>query len=457
MKNLAEGSVFKGLMGFVMPMLMGNIFQQLFNVVDTWIIGNYVGKEALGAVGASFPIIFVLISIVVGISTGATVIISQYFGAKNIEKVKLTIDTTMVFLFIAAIIITISGLMLSEQIFIWIKLPVELRPEALTYFNIYLSGLILLFGYNAVSAILRGIGDSKTPLYFLIIATILNIILDLVFVLVFKWGVAGVAIATVISQGVAFVVSVIYLNATHDIIRFSFKRIRFDKDIFYKSLKIGIPTGMQHTFVSLGMVALMVIVNTFGTDTIAAYTIAGRIDSFALLPAMNFSMALTVFVGQNIGANRLDRVREGYKTTLLMNTLISIVLALIAILFGKTIVSQFTNDINVINTGYEYLLIVSPFYIIFSFMFVNHGLLKGAGATLIPMFITLLSLWGLRIPVSYFLSQIMGTNGIWWGIPVAWFFGGVFSYLYYVSGKWKKHIVIKHESSPTSEHILHHE
>ncbi|MDD3878004.1 MAG: MATE family efflux transporter [Bacteroidales bacterium] len=445
MKNLTEGNEAKGIFVFVIPMLFGSVFQQLFNVVDTWVIGNYIGKEALGAVGASFPIIFVLISLIVGISTGSTVIISQYFGAKNKEMVKLTIDTTMFFLFWAALIITVIGLVFSKQIFLLIQLPPELMSDALLYFNIYLSGLLLLFGFNAVSAVLRGLGDSTTPLYFLIISTILNIILDLVFVLVFHWGVAGVSIATVIAQGISFFLSVIYLNRTHPLLNFSLLRIRFDKTLFLKSLKIGIPSGLQQTFVSLGMVALMVIVNTFGTDTIAAYTIAGRIDSFALLPAMNFSMALSIFVGQNLGAGSYLRVKKGYIATLKMTTAISILTSVIFIFLGKFIISQFNHDVNVIDIGYEYLLIVSPFYFVFSFMFINNGLLRGAGATLIPMFITLFSLWGLRIPASYFFSEIMGTQGIWLGIPIAWMCGGLFSYIYYKKGKWERFVIVKGE------------
>ncbi len=445
MRSLTSGHEAKGIFHFVIPMLLGSIFQQLYNVVDTWVIGNYVGKEALGAVGASFPIIFVLISLIIGISTGATVIISQYYGAKDNEKVKLSIDTIMYFLFFAAIFISVVGLIFSRQIFVLIKLPPELMETALLYFNIYLGGLILMFGYNAVSAVLRGLGDSTTPLYFLIISTVLNIILDLLFVIVFKWGVAGVSIATVLSQGFSFFLSVIYLNRTHTLINFSFFRVRFNKDLFMKSLKIGIPSGLQHTFVSLGMLALMTIVNTFGTDTIAAYTIAGRIESFALLPAMNFSMALTVFTGQNLGANNLERVRKGYHASLWMTSLASFVVTVIFLLFGKFIVSLFNNDTKVVEMGYDYLLIVSPFFIVFSFMFVNNGLLRGAGATLIPMFISLVALWGLRVPLSYYFSLYMGTSGIWLGIPIAWAFGGICSYVYYKTGKWKKHIVVKNE------------
>ncbi|OPZ97348.1 MAG: Multidrug export protein MepA [Bacteroidetes bacterium ADurb.Bin408] len=443
MKSLTTGNEAKGILFFVMPMLLGSVFQLMYNVVNTWVVGNFIGKSALGAVGASFPIIFVLISLIIGISTGSTVIISQYFGAKDYEKVKLSIDTVMVFLLVTSVIITVIGLIFSKQIFLLVKLPPELMKDAMTYFNVYLSGLVLLFGYNAVSGVLRGLGDSTTPLYFLIISVVLNVILDLLFVIVFKWGIAGVAVATIISQGFSFILSVIYLNRTHALLNFSLLRLRFDREIFLKSLKISIPSGLQQTFVSIGMLALMTIVNTFGTDVIAAYTIASRIDSFALLPAMNFSMALSVFTGQNLGAKQMQRVKNGYKYTLWMTLLTSIVTTLVFLFFGRGIISGFNHDASVIELGFQYLLVVSPFYIVFSFMFINNGLLRGAGATLIPMFITLFSLWGFRVPASYFLSQWMGTYGIWTGIPVAWLFGGVCSYLYYKFGNWQKYIVVK--------------
>ncbi|MFO7979112.1 MAG: MATE family efflux transporter, partial [Bacteroidales bacterium] len=227
------------------------------------------------------------------------------------------------------------------------------------------------------------------------------------------------------------------------LIRITYKGLVFDRDIFYKSLRIGIPTGLQHTFVSLGMMALLRIVNMFGANTIPAYTIAGRIDSFAALPAMNFSMALSTFVGQNLGANKPHRVRQGLRSTMMMTTVVSLSVTAVAWLFGHDLMRVFTSDPEVIRIGYEYLVIVSTFYILFSAMFVVNGVLRGAGDTLVPMFITLFSLWILRVPGSYLLSQRMGTDGIWWGIPLAWLFGFVASFIYYRSGKWRSKVVVK--------------
>lgn len=443
MKDLTVGKESNVIFYFALPMLLGNVFQQLYNIVDSVIVGNYIGKEALAAVGASFPVIFVLISLVIGVSIGSTIIISQFFGAKDFVNVKKTIDSLLIFLFFASIIITIIGLVFSENIFRAMDLPESIIPDAVAYFNIILYGLILMFGFNAISSILRGLGDSKTPLYFLIISTVLNIILVVLFVRVFGWGIKGSAIATVIAQGVAFILGVIYLNRFHDIIRFSFVDIKFHRDIFIKSLKIGIPSGLQQTFVALGMMALLRFVNGFGTNTIAAYTVAGRIDSFAMLPAMNFSMALSTFVGQNMGANKLERVKNGYKWTLLMTSVFSVITTIVAILFGSQIMSLFNQDPDVIRIGHSYLIIVCSFYIVFSTMFITQGVIRGAGDTLIPMFITLFSLWILRIPFAYILSRTMGTDGIWWSIPIAWTFGMVASGIYYYTGRWKNKLVTK--------------
>ncbi len=444
MQDLTKGNPGKQIFAFAVPMLLGNVFQQFYNIVDTIIIGRYIGTDALAATGATFPVIFVLISLVIGITTGTSIIISQYFGAKDYTRVKRAIDTTFIFLFFASIALTVLGLLLIGPVWRLLALPQHLVADATLYFNIFAIGLVLMFGYNGVSAVLRGLGDSKTPLYFLIIATILNIILDLLFVLVFKWGIAGVAIATVVAQGVSFGLSILYLNRYHQLIRVSYSGIVFDRDIFRKSLRIGIPTGLQHTFVSLGMMALLRIVNSFGTNTIAAYTIAGRIDSFAALPAMNISMALSTFTGQNLGANKPERVRAGLKSTMQWTSALSLLVTLIVWVFGRDLMRVFTTDPNVIEIGYEYLIIVSTFYIFFSAMFVTNGVLRGAGDTLIPMFITLFALWVFRIPSSYLLSLKFGTIGIWWGIPIAWFLGWLLSFLYYKSGKWRTKVIVKH-------------
>ena len=269
MKDMTTGKEGKLILQFALPMLAGSLFQQFYNIVDSIIVGNFIGKEALAAVGASFPIIFVLISMVIGLASGITIVISQYFGAKDYNNVSRAIDTMYVGMFVASIVTTILGLIFSKDIFILLNLPEEVMPMALEYLNIFLLGMIVFFGFNGTSAILRGMGDSKTPLYFLIISTLTNVVLDLLFVIVFKMGVRGVALATVLSQTGALLTAILYLNRHHKIINIRLRGLVFDRQIFRHGIRIGLPTGFQHSFVALGNMAIMGVVNTFGTDVIA--------------------------------------------------------------------------------------------------------------------------------------------------------------------------------------------
>jgi putative MATE family efflux protein len=449
MKDLSIGNEGKLIFRFAIPMLLGNVFQQMYNVVDSVIVGKFIGKNALAAVGTSSPIIFLLVSFIIGVTMGFTIVISQYFGAKDMVRVKKAINTLYIFMFFTSVAVTLGGIAVSRQIFLLIDLSPEILPDAMIFLNIFLSGLVFLFGYNGTSAILRGLGDSKTPLYFLIGSVGLNIILDLIFVPVLHWGVAGVAIATVISEATAFLAQIIYLNRYHKVVKFSFKDMVFDREIFAKSIKIGLPTGFQQTFVAAGMVALYWIVNQFGVDANAAYSAAGRIDSFAAMPAMSFAVALSTFVGQNLGANRPDRVKAGLMATIMMTSIISVLISLATVLFGRPMMRLFTDDPVVIAMGRDYLVIIGAFYILFSTMFVINGLLRGAGDTLVPMFISLFSLWLIRIPVAYVLSRNpeIGVFGIWWSIPIGWFTGMVLNYIYYRMGYWKKKAVVKYAGS----------
>ncbi len=448
--DLTTGNESRRIINFALPMLLGNVFQQMYNVVDTIIVGKYIGKEALAAVGASFPVIFVLVSLLIGVASGITILISQYFGAKQYDNVHRAITTMFTFAIISAIIFGALGVYFSDDIFRLIRLPEEVIPLASDYFSIFAAGMVFMFGFNATSAVLRGIGDSKTPLYFLIISTVTNILFDLLFVVVFEMGVQGAALATVLSQAGALLTAIIYLNRTHEIISFRVKNWIFDSAILKQGMRIGIPSGMQHTFVALGMMALFRIVNDFGTNTVAAYTAAIRIDSFAGMPAMSLSATLSTFVGQNLGANKPGRVKKGLQATWLMASVVSVIISLAVILFGAELMSIFTSDENVIDIGRSYLVIVGAFYIVFSSMFINQAVLRGAGDTITSMLITLFSLWILRIPASYLLSRDsvgLGTDGIWWGIPVAWFFGFLFSYIYYRTGRWKRKVVVKPRNS----------
>jgi putative MATE family efflux protein len=447
MQDLTNGKEGKLIFQFAAPMLLGNIFQQLFSVVDSIVVGNFIGKEALAAVGASFPIIFMMVSLIIGLVMGTTVVIAQYFGAKDFVKVKRAIDTMYIYSAVAGIIATVAGLILAEPILRLLGLPQEIMPQATQYLRIYFSGIIIFFGFNGTSAVLRGLGDSKTPLYFLIIATVANIILVLLFVGIFSWGIAGAAYATLLANGIAFALAIYWLNKTHKLIRIGIRGLHFDKEIFLHSIRIGLPTGIQQTFVALGNLALMSIVNTFGTNVIAGFSVASRLDSLAMIPAMSFSQALSTFVGQNIGAKKLERIRTGLISTIKMSGFVTIVTTLVIVLWGHLIMNLFTNDSEVIRIGDQYLTIVSIFYILFTLMFIYAGIMRGAGDTLIPMFFTLISLWLIRIPLAYFLSGKFGAAGIWWAIPAGWFVGLTLSFLYYKTGRWKTRSVVKFEEN----------
>ncbi|MBN1952860.1 MAG: MATE family efflux transporter [Bacteroidales bacterium] len=468
MRDLTTGRIGGSIIRFAAPMLVGNIFQQTYNIVDSIIVGRFLGKEALTAVGASFPIIFALISFVIGIASGGTIVVAQYFGARDYEKVRRTIDTLYIFVFAASLLIMAVGIAFTEDIFRMMKLPPEVMPGAIAYLRTFLLGTILLFGFNGTSAILRGLGDSVTPLVFLVIASIFNIILDFVFIKYLGFGVQGAALATVISHGGAFISAILYLNKTHELVKLRLRKMVFDWEIFLKSVRIGLPSGFQQTFVSFGMLALFRIVNTFGTNVAAAYTVAGRIDSLAMLPAMNFGQALSTFVGQNIGANKIDRVRKGLKATLGMSIAVSLILTAVILSFRYQLMHLFIEEPAVIRIGVGYLTIVGSGYIIFSVMFSLNGMLRGAGDTIVPMFITLLSLWIIRIPLASLLSGRLNSmlskmnldmnlpdifrgslreQGIWWSVPIAWLIGTVFSAVYYRTGTWKNKGVVEYEES----------
>lgn len=444
MKDLTTGNEGKLILEFAAPMLLGTVFQQLFSIVDSIVVGNFIGKEALAAVGASFPVIFVMVSMIIGLVMGTTVVISQYFGAGDLTKVKRAIDTMYIYSTVAGVISTIVGLLVAEPLLRLLDLPENILPGAVQYLRIYLSGMLIFFGYNGTSAVLRGLGDSKTPLYFLIIATIANIIFVLLFVAVFKWGIAGAAYATLLANAIAFGLAIYWLNRTHKLIRIAIRGLHFDREIFRQSIRIGLPTGIQQTLVALGGLALFGIVNQFGTDVIAGYSVASRLDAMALIPAMSFSQALSTFVGQNIGANKTDRIRTGLIATLKMSGIVTIITSLVIIFGGHLLMSLFTKDEAVIVVGDQYLTIVSASYILFTLMFIYSGALRGAGDTMIPMFFSLLSLWIIRIPIAWFLSERIGSVGIWWSIPAGWLVGLALSYFYYKTGRWKKMAVVKY-------------
>jgi putative MATE family efflux protein len=442
MKDMTDGPEAGHILRFTVPMLIGNVFQQSYNVIDSIIVGRAIGKYALGAVGASFPVLFLLIALFIGVSLGFSTMVSQFYGAKDMQRVRRTVDTAVAFSLISAVVFTTAGLLLAHPILLLLKTPAEILGQATVFLRIMFGGMIFFIGYNAVSSILWGLGDSKTPLYFLAFSTVVNVLLALLFVLVFKWGIAGSAWASVIAQAVSLVMCLVYLR-NHDLLQLRSTVFTPDWEILRKSLAIGLPTGLQQVFVAAGMMALTRIVNGFGANAIAAFTAAMRIDAFAIMPALSISAAMSAFVGQNIGAGKMERVRHGVKAGLLISAAISIVTGIIIVVSGRPLISLFNTDPDVISIGSHYIFIVGGFYVIFSSMLVITGTLRGAGDTFIPMFITIASLWLIRVPVSVWLSRLMGTDGIWWGVPIGWSVGLLLSVGYYASGRWKKNRIMR--------------
>ena len=435
LKDLTEGKVSKQILEFALPMLFGNVFQQLYNIVDSIVVGKLLGNTALAAVGASFPIIFLLISLGFGVTMGGTISISHFFGAGQIEKVRKTVDTMNIFIFIVSIVFAIIGIIFSDGIFRLIQLPEEVIPMASQYLVMYMFGLPFFFGFVNISATLRGVGDSKTPLYLLIFSTILNIILDVYFVVILKMGISSVALATVISQAFAYFIALFILRK-NELLKLRIRNASFDWAIFKKSIKIGIPSGIQHVLFSIGMMAIFSIVNKFGVKVIAAYSGAMRLDSLAVIPAMTLSNALSTFVGQNIGAGKISRIKEGLNVTLKLSILISLSITVLFYFFGKDLMKMFTDDAQVAFFGNEYLVISSSFYIVFSGLFCYSAVMRGAGDVVIPMFITVISLWLIRIPFAYFLAPYLQENAVWWSAPVGWMVGLIMTFFYYRTGRW---------------------
>lgn len=454
--DLTQGNETRVIIKFAIPMMIGNIFQQLYNVVDAAIVGKFVGKEALSAVGVSFPLMFLLDSLIIGFAIGGTILVSQFYGSKQEDKLVKTSDTLQIVLFFSAFVMTFIGIFSSKFIFKFMNLPQELVPLAVQYFNIIMIGNVGAFGYNALSAILRGLGDSKTPLYFIIVAEITNIIGDLILIVVFKMGVAGAAWATVISFYISYIIAIIYLNKKHKIISTHFK-LKFDKEIFSKILKIGLPSSGQMLIISLGNVLIFTIINLFGTNVIASYSAASRLNAFAIMPAMFFSNALTAFVGQNFGAKISHRIFNGLKSTIIINSAISIGFTIIAQIFPVFLMKLFANDTNVIDIGVQYFRIVSPFYIVFSIMFSFSAVYRGMGNTIVPMYITFVALWLVRFPITALFSLKIDWSifhftpanyqGLWWGEPFGWSVGMIVTLVYfYLSFRKKIHNLHLQES-----------
>ena len=444
MKDLTTGHEGKSIFFFAMPMLIGSLFQQLYNTADSIIVGRFIGKEAMAAVSGANPIMFLLVAALMGVSLGFSILVSQFYGSGDLKKVKATIDTTYILLFIGSILISILGIVFGGPMLKLMNTPESVFAQSKLYLTIIFSGILFSAGYNSVSAILRGLGDSVTPLYFLIIATILNIVLDLTFIVVLRMGVEGVALATIMAQAVSFIISIIYLNKKHEVLKFKIKGIVYDNKIFKDGLRLGLPSGVQQMLFSIGNMALQFLVNSYGTSAMAAFGAGLRIENFISLPIMNLGSAVSTFVAQNIGAGENERVKKGIRESIKMTLVLAVTVIALILLFRENLIDLFNTDKDVIKIGSSYLFIIGPFFLFIGTSFVLSSAMKGAGDSMFALISSIVSLWLGRLPASYMLSKFFGTDGIWMGIPFGWTLGLIVTVIYYKKGHWKTKAIVNH-------------
>lgn len=437
MKDLTSGNIWKQIIFFTLPLICSNLMMLSYQFVDSFIVGQVLGKEALAAVSQSYPVLFCLIALMIGLGSGTIVVISQYYGARKFAKVQSTSDTIHIIFLIVGLIISILGSSLSGLIFSFLGTPVEVMDEAVIYMRIYLGGIVLSFGFYTISSLLRGIGDSVTPMYMFLGSSILNIVLDVVLIVFMGCGVWAAAAGTIASQAIAYFITIIYINEKKSIFKIRFHNMRIDETILKQCLKYGLPSGIQQFFVAFANIIIMGFVTMYGTEAIAGYGAGIRIESIALLPVMNFSSAISVFVGHNVGARMTHRLRNGLLITLTYTLIFAAVSAIIIQLFSYDLVELFSPDSLVIFYGNSYLKFISWFYGIYAVMFIISGYLKGSGAVDSTMLITFISMWVIEIPLAYFLTGSYGINGIWYAIVLGWAIGCICMVLYYLSGRWK--------------------
>ena len=444
--QIIDGVIWQQLLLFFFPILFGTFFQQLYNTIDTVIVGHFVGKEALACVGGSTAqIVSLTVGFFTGIASGAAVVIAQFFGAKDERSVEESLHTAYAFSIIGSIVITILGIFLTPYMLRWMHTPAELLNDSVLYLRIYFGGILFVFIYNIGSSILRAIGDSKTPLYYLIFCCIINIILDFIFVIIFKMGVGGVAIATVISQAVSAVMVTVKLMREKGILKLYLKEIKLYPSILKSQLRVGIPAGIQSIMYNITNVIIQSALNTFGTDTVAAWSVYGKLDALFWMMSGAFGIAITTFVGQNYGAGRYDRVLKSTRVCLLIDGIASLSLMLFLIFFRGILFRIFTTDQAVISIGCDMLFLVAPWYISFIFIEVLSGSLRGIGDVIIPMIITMVGVCFLRIIWILGALHIHPTvEAIIFSYPVTWLSTAILFIIYYLIKIRKLKLNIKH-------------
>ncbi len=441
-KNLTEGREWKLILLFTLPLMAGNLLQQLYNTVDGIIVGNFVSENALSAVGTCTPLTLLFISIAIGMSTGASIAVSQFYGAQKLEEMRRSVSTALLLLLGMGIAFSVLGF-LGARWLLDTVLGVQdyLLADALIYFRIYAVGLMFQFVYNIVAAILRSLGDSRATLIFLLISSVCNVVLDLVAVLVLHWGVMGVAVATVLSQVLSAVISVIYMFRTHAVLRFGKGEFCFHRETASLILRLGVPSTIQQCVVSFNHMAIQRVVNAF--DITAGYTAAMRIENFIVIPSQSFFLGMATFTGQNLGARRMDRVKKGLRGTLVMATISVVVISTVVLLLAPQLVGLFGVTGASKTAGITYLHYVALGFVMFSWYFCFNGVLQGAGDVMFTMFNTVSSMV-LRTVATYILAFLtpVGYVAIWWSLLASWVYNLALAVLRYQFGPWKKKVLV---------------
>lgn len=439
--DFTSGPIMKNIIVFGLPILLGSIFQQMYNIVDSIVVGNYVGTDALAAVGSASTIAMCLVSLATGLTMGASVVIAQLLGAKRNEDIKKAISTTLFFSLAVAIAITVFGVVLADPIMHWVRVPEELIADSNLYLRIYAGGAVFLMMYNFFSSMLRALGDSRTPLVFLIIATLLNIGGDLFFVLVLNMGVAGVAIATVGAQAISVILCAIHCARKVEYFQFKKGEFRFYRELFKDIVRLSVPSALQFGISSLGFVMVQGLINSFGTSYMAAYTATHKLEGLCHLPMECFSMSLSVFVGQNIGAGQLPRVRQGLRRVLVVLASICVIISAVIYILGPQLIILFAGKeaTEVIQIGAKFMRIWAPATFIFSIYMSFSSVLRGAGDSVFVMIASFTDL-GLRTIMAYVfaLAVQLGYYGVAYAVICGWVGSFLVSFIRYLQGGWKR-------------------
>ena len=424
---------------FALPLLAGSFLQQLYNMVDSFVVGKYVGDSALAAVGVGFPVIFMFTSLFMGLSNGGTVVIAQFYGAGRMDRVRDAVDTIYTSFVCAAVPVTLAALLAVKPMLWLLRVDESAYHEAWVYLMVVCAGLMGTIGYNLNAGILGGLGNSRSTLLFLSIAAVMNIFLDFALVLWADMGVLGVALGTIISQACSWLFGIFFINRRYPQIRIRPVCRRFDRELFRQIMGIGLPAGIQMSLVAVGSMVIMSKVNSYGEAYTAGYNVGYRLDQLAFLPVQSLSNAVTAFVGQNIGAKRLDRARRGVRVTVGSAVVWSLAMTALLIPCGPFFISIFSQTPAVIDAGAAYLQGIMPFYALFAVFFTLNNAMRGAGESVFPMVNTILSLILLRVPSVYLMAAYFGPMYMYYGFGVGWAVGFAATVAYYLSGRWLRH------------------